>query len=351
MKLVGILLLLFSTSVSADVIKTGGAHPTVKVTAEGHGNSFESAKQSAFTHAIQLAVGEFIVSDQEANGPNLIKDFVGGYSAGYIDDYEILNQSQDGNEWVVKLIAEVASSKVAERMMLSGNKTLMINGEKIRDNLQSQLDQRASGDRLLAEVISSYPYNALIINSGRTEWAVNQYRQSYIDVPYEIHWSKFWLAALDEAFSVVAVNSSSCSGVYMIVFNSACDREAYVKISLKNDKDYFPHVNNYQFADYQTMTMITDEFKPAVGRPHIGLRVDLINAGGDVVDSRCARIDTSLFVSWYQSENDELHSTRIPRTMINGQTSVYGVVRVHEKDPNRFREAVKIKLTVEKTCI
>jgi len=350
MKLVGILLLLFSTSVSAELVKTGGLHPTVTVTAEAHGNSFESAKQSAFTRAIQQAVGEVIVSDQESSGARLIKDFIGGYSAGYIDDYEILSQTHDGDDWTVKLTAKVASSKIAERMMLSGNETLKIDGEHIRDSLQSQLEQRESGDRLLTEVISSYPYHALIVNSGKTEFALNQYRQSYIDVPYEIHWSRFWLEAFNEAVSLVAVNSKNCSGLTASVFNTSCDSEAHLKVVLKSTNDYFPQVNSYYFADLQTAGMITSEFKPAAGRQHIGLRVDLVDAGGLVVDSRCAKIDTSLFVNWYQSQQ-QVASADVVRTAVNGQASVYGVLRVFMRDPEQFRRAVKIKLTVEKTCI
>jgi hypothetical protein len=350
MKLVGILLLLFSTSVSAGLVKTGGHRPTVKVTVEAHGNSFESAKQSAFAQAIQQTVGEVLISDQESSGARLIKDFIGGYSAGYINDYEILSQSQDGDDWTVKLTAEVASSKIAERMMLSGNETLKINGEHIRDSLQSQLEQRESGDRLLAEVISSYPYHALIVNSGKTDFALSQYRQGYIDVPYEIHWSRFWLAAFNEAVSTVAVDGKNCSGLTMSIFNTSCDSEAHMKVVLKSTDDYFPQVNSYYFADLQTAGMITSEFKPDIGRQHIGLQVDLVDAGGLVVDSRCAKIDTSQFVNWYQSQQ-EVESASVPRTIINGQASVYGVLRVFMKDPEQFRHATKIKLTVEKTCV
>ena len=234
-------------------------------------------------------------------------------------------------------------------MMLSGNETLKIDGERIRDSLQSQLEQRESGDRLLTEVINSYPYNALIVNSGKTEFALNQYRQSYVDIPYEIHWSKFWLEAFNEAVGIVAVDHKSCSGIVSSVFNTNCDSEAHMKVVLKTNNDYFPKINSYYFADLQTAGMITNEFKPSAGRPHVGLRVDLVDAGGLVVDSRCAKIDTSLFVNWYSSQQ-EVESASVPRTAINGQASVYGTLRVGMRDPEQFRRAVKIKLNIEKTC-
>jgi hypothetical protein len=343
MKLVGILLLLFSTSVSA-------GRPTTNITVEGHGASFEQAKQDAFTTAIQQVVGVVVVSDQEASGPRLVKDFIGSYSAGYVDHYEILNQQQDDNIWTVKVNVAVASSKIAERMMLSGNKTLQLNGEQLRDSLESQLDQRAAGDRLLTEVISSYPYNALIVNSGQTEFALNQYRQAYVDIPYELHWSKFWLEAFNEAVSTVAVDHKSCSGIYASMMHSTCDGEAHMKVVLKSSNDYFPQVNSYYFADLQTAGMITSEFKPNAGRQHVGLRVDLVDAAGKAVDTRCAKIDTSLFVNWYSSQL-EVESSSVPRTAINGQASVYGVLRVHFKDLVKVADVVKIKLNIEKTCI
>jgi hypothetical protein len=252
--------------------------------------------------------------------------------------------------------------------MSSGNKTLMLNGENLQDSLDSQLYQRSQGDRLIAEVVSSYPRNALVVNSGKTEFALSRYREVYLDVPYQIHWSKLWLEAFDEAVSIVAVNNKSCNGIlvkydnkinlsptpglFTKVTDTPCGKAADLKISLKNNKNYFAHVNSYYFADLQTVQVINNEFlpdigRPNIGRPNIGLQVSLVDAGGNIVDSRCAKIDSSLFVDWYRPEM-EVESTSVGRPAINGQASVYGVLRLH--NVKNIDQVIKINLNVEKTC-
>ena len=332
------------------------AYPNVKIQVEGHGPTVELAKKNAFQHAIEQVVGQVIVSDQEANGDQLVKDFVGGYSAGYVDDYEILSSEVIDQGIVVKMNVSVASSKIAERMRSSGNKTLMLDGERVQAQLDTQLEQRRQGDQLIAEILSSYPYNAYVVNSGTTEFAISRLREPYVDIPYEIHWSKFWLDATNEALKLISIDSKSCGwlkmrldnqmqingqpGLFTRANDTLCGREADARVLTKNQ------VDSYYFADLGTVNVVKHGFIPEVGRPTIGLRVDLIDTGGNVVDSRCANIDTSLFVSTYQPQ---LEIAGSPRPVINGQASVYGILRVHlHKD---IENVFKTKLTVEKTCV
>lgn len=332
---------------------------------EGHGTTVDQARQNGFRLAIEQAVGQVIVSDQEVKGDQLTKDWIGGYSAGYVDQYEVLETRQEGHEIVVKMNVLVSDSKIAKRMLSSGNKNLIIAGEQLQAQLDTQLEQRDRGDRLIAEVLSSYPYNAYVVNSGQTEVTIGQRREVYVDVPYELHWSRFWLEALDEALGVIAVDSKSCNSWLVRQDNkiklnagsrtkdSPCGQEASMRVAYKKPGAWMSETHSYYFYDHQTLEVINGQIQTPAGRQHIGLRVDLKDAGGRVLDSRCARIDTSLFVNYTEPQFEVVHwndQSRNLRPVINGDASVYGVLRINLKTKELISDVARISLTVEKTC-
>jgi len=101
------------------------------------------------------------------------------------------------------------------------------------------------------------------------------------------------------------------------------------------------------------LDIINEQIQTPVGRQHIGLRVDLKDAGGSILDSRCARIDTSLFVGYTEPQLEVVHwndRERNLRPVINGDASVYGVLRVHLRNKNIISDISKVTLTVERTC-
>lgn len=345
------------------------ANSGTRVQVEGYGNNVDQAKQNGFRNAIEQVVGQVVISDQEVKGDQLTKDWIGGYSAGYVDDFEILETRQEGNETIVKMNVAVASSKIAQRMMSSGNKSLIINGERLQAQIDTQLEQRNRGDQLVAEVLTSYPHNAYVVNSGQTEVGLNPRRQAYVDVPYEIHWSRFWLEALNETLGVIAVDSKSCnswfveqdkqirlsagSGLLGRLRDTPCGQEADLRVSYKQLGQWFGETRSYYFHDRQTLEVVNGQIQTPVGRQHIGLRVDLKDAGGGMVDTRCARIDTSLFVGYTEPQMEVVHwndANRNLRPVINGDASVYGVLRIHLRTKEQISDVTKVTLNIEKTC-
>ena len=89
-----------------------------------------------------------------------------------------------------------------------------------------------------------------------------------------------------------------------------------------------------------------------MGQQHVGLVVDMLNASGDVIDSRCARINNELFVFYEKPKGAyNLRDIRTDsRPSIMGQNNVYGTLRVHIKDKDQLQDLAKIKLSVQKTC-
>ena len=360
-KLLFALGLVISTLAQADLPKTGGSHPTVTIEKQCEGYSVEEAKRSCFSSAIEQVVGQVIVSDLEVSGDRITKDNVAQYSAGYIDDYVIQKQQQDDHGWWhLKMSITIASSKIAQRKMSRGERVDIVDGLKARDQIESQLEQRANGDALIGQVLSSYPENAYVINSGNAEFKVDNLRQAYVDVPYTITMSRPWVEALNEALDLVAVNTAKCNKLTRAVaqgINRAntklgkdiCGSEPDVRIAVKSG--FFGSTEGYYFPDIETLHMINNELRTE-GQQHIGLRVDLLDAGGNIIDSRCARINNERFIRYERPAGTYNLRDRYTnsRPSIFGQENVYGTLRVGVRTTQQLEDLAKIKLTVQRTC-
>ncbi len=357
-------LLTSSWTVAWDLPKTGSKHATVAVQVEAVGASLEEAKKNAFRQAIEQTVGVVILDEKEASGSILTKDFVGGYSAGYIDNFEMLeNYQDDANQWHVRLNVEVASSKIAQRMMSKGVANNVVDGDQLHARVESQIEEREQGDRLIGQVLSNYPYNAYIINSGRTEFKLGRSRQSYIEIPYEIAMSKFWLNALNEALATASVKSTECGGFAVRVLDAIKNTRTYgngVKkvagMHCGNGPDmrvFSDKMNSYTFSDLKTLEMVNSYLQTQIGQPHMGLRVDLLDAKGALVDTRCANISTEMFVR-YSEPNLPMINWNSERVLVRpdivGQNKINGVLRVHFNDPAAVADLARIRLNIQQTC-
>jgi hypothetical protein len=340
------------------------AYASNRVQVEGHGRTKKEAQQDACDTAIKQVVGQVIVSDQEVKGDRLTKDWIGSYSAGYCKYSEVLETRHEADRVVVKMNVAVESSKIAQRMLSSGDKSMIIAGEHLQLLIDSQLDQRNKGDQLIAEVLTSYPYNAYVINSGQTDIGIGARRERYVDIPYEIHWSRFWLESLNETLGVIAVDSKSCSSWFVKQDNkirlsagsgllgrlpdTPCGQEADMRVSHNSN------TKSYYFYDRQTLEVVNSQLQTPVGQQHIGVRVNLKDAGGDIVDSRCGKVRTDKLIRYTESQMEVVHwndQQRNLRPVIDGDASVYGYFRVHLHDKELIGNVAKVTLTIEKTCV
>ena len=355
MKLAAALALLFSGVALADNVQV-----------EGIGRTFDQAKQSAFKQAIEQSVGSVVVGEQEARDGRLVHDRAGSYSAGYVKHYEILDQYQDDNSnWHVEMIVDVGSSKIANRMLAKPGKDILVSGDQVATQIDSRLEERSNGDGLLGTVLANYPAQAYVINNGQTEFKISKLRQPYVEIPYTITMNKDWITAFDEALKAVSVDKNSCSTVTMVtadivahdragslvkkVAGSMCGNEPDIRVFYRTG--FIPRANSYYLPDLETLHAINSELRAEQGQQHIGLAVDLLDASGNVLDSRCARINNQLFINYsnpagaYNLRDKRANS----RPNVMGQNNVYGTLRVHVNN-QQIQDLAKIKLNVQRTC-
>ena len=240
---------------------------------------------------------------------------------------------------------------------------------RVAAQIETQLDQRRDGDVLIATVLNTYPENAYIINGGQTEFKISRLRKPYMEVEYKIAMSKFWVEALNEALGLIAVNTKHCNAVtnafvkginrtdtnslrVKAMASDVCGREPDIRVEHKTQDVWMSSVDSYYFADQQTFYMINNEFQSRIGRDHLGLRVELLDAAGDRLDSGCFKIDQAYFIGYEQPRGRyNLNSKKINmRPFVGGLHNVAGKLQIGIPDNIPLDEISRVRLSIQKTC-
>jgi len=319
------------------------------------GQTLEDAKRSCFETAIEKTVGQIIVVDREATGAEITKYNVAQYSAGYVNDYKIIDQQRDGfGWWRLKMLVSISSSKIANRKLPVPISEDHFDAKKELDILSSKWEQRLKGDQLLATVLADYPQNAYVVNSGNKEIEVNNLRSTVFKIPYRIKMNPNWVKAMDEALGLVSIDSGTCNTLSVSrpkLKKFFCPTEP--DMTVFTDSGFMPTSTGYYLPDRPTLELINAELKPnQLGQQHIGLRVDMLDQKGQVFDSRCAKINNELFIHYSNPRGvynlNEMQE--ISRPNIMGQNEVYGVLNLHIKEPYQLKNLAKVRLEVQDTC-
>ena len=206
------------------------------ITVTGTGSTFERAKQDAFREAVQIKVGSAVVSERMSTVDSLVKDDIIVHSAGYVDDFKVLNTSIINGKYQVTVNVLVATSKISNFVLNTGKSEKIIEGERAAASVDTFMDQKANGDRLLDNVLAGYPRNALIVEQGNYSLSVDQFRRTVLSVPYLLKWNYDYLASLNEVLG--RLEDGGFKSVSRVV------------ISAKNPKDYLiGSTHSYRFND------------------------------------------------------------------------------------------------------
>lgn len=205
MKSLVLVAMLFLTACASTTSEktSGSTYQPKTIRVIGTGKTFDEAKVNGFNSAIEIVVGSVILTDQEARNGTLVRDDIAKHSAGYVDNYTIVNQTQTNRGFTLVIDVDVKSSKIAERMLNRGTSEGVINGTKVADKYNSYIHDKKTGDKFINTVLESYPKHAFNIKQGNIDFKVDAYRNSVIVIPTEISWNYEWLTAFNEALSVV----------------------------------------------------------------------------------------------------------------------------------------------------
>lgn len=173
----------------------------------GVGKNAEEAKQNGFKNAISMKVGSALLSENQVANNKLLKEDLIDYSAGYIDSYTIIDTIVKPGHIVVIMHVVVKSSKIHERILSKGKDEKELEGSRLSNQYSTYLNQSRDGDRVLGAVLNDYPKRAFTIKQGMHEFKLNSDRVAVLVVPFELRWSKPFLASLHEVVKLLADGS------------------------------------------------------------------------------------------------------------------------------------------------
>lgn len=234
----------------------------------GNGRTYDEAKNDGFNSAIEFAVGFVILSDKEAKNDRLVRDDIGKHSAGYIDDYKVIDEMKTSRGVTLVMDVEVKSSKIAERMLNRGKSEGVVAGEKLADQYNSYLSERKTGDRFIKNVLSSYPNNAYNVEQGKINFMLDAHRNSIIIVPYTVRWNYEWVTALRESLSVLQDG-----------YSNSGDR---ITVTTRKVGSWLGDASEYYFNDSVRVTQVVEALSV---RTYVLLKI--VNRNGNTVYTGC----------------------------------------------------------------
>lgn len=235
------------------------------------GSNVENAKINCFNRAVEIAVGTVVVAGAESRNDNLVKHEILKHSAGYIDDYHIINQTAEGGKTKLAMMVKVRDSKIAERIMNVQSTTGQVQGSRLKDQYDSFIHHKETGDKLLNTILADYPRHAFNITKGKIQYQVDIDRNPVIIVPYKVTWNYKYLQALNEVLSLTQDEKNRSL------------RQESVSVISKDPKAWvLGSTDTYYFNDVRRAQYIKRNF---IDRMYV--HVKLKDFGGNVLISGC----------------------------------------------------------------
>lgn len=266
---------------ACSTVKTNNSYTIVT----GEGPTFERAKQNAFRQAVQLKVGSAVVSEQVSTINKLVKDDIIVHSAGYVDDFKVLDTIVVNGTYRVTVDVLVSDSKISNFILNSGKAEKSIDGVRAGTSVSTFMDQKKTGDKLLGNILSGYPKHAYIIEQGNYNIGMNQYRNTILSVPYKLKWNYDYLSSLNEVLGKLEDGGFGPFGNQSL---------GNVTIMAKNPKDWLiGKTNTYKFNDL----IRTNQIKSSMdGNNEIRIKLTINDRNLKALHESCV---SPLFVSGY----------------------------------------------------
>lgn len=174
----------------------------------GEGTTFEQAKQNAFINAMEQHLGVVIVSERESQGERLARNEILAYSAGYVEEYVIVNQQVTNGRVHLTVDVKLAPNRISDRILSSSKSNKGFDGVAHDSQYKSYTDSKENGDKILQRVLDDYHKHAYNLVQGKYIVKIDTYRNLTLVVPYEIGWNNNYLMSLNDALKMVEDGSN-----------------------------------------------------------------------------------------------------------------------------------------------
>ena len=193
---------------AAHIANTWG-EKTYYVKVEATGRTESEARTLGFKAAVEEAIGSLVLSETEVQKDTVVRNDILNYSSGYVDDYKILNKSDQGNKVVIVMEVWVKRSKIADRLLSESKTSGKIDGERAAAQQMSLMQERQDGDRALSMVLRDYPRRAFNVDLAPTRTITNPDRTLTVQVPFVVRWDSTYLEGFYELLKKASDSSNT----------------------------------------------------------------------------------------------------------------------------------------------
>jgi hypothetical protein len=311
------------------------------------------ARAEAFKLAVSQAVGTLVLAESEVKNNELIRKDIIQYSSGYVEDFKVQQETQvDGGVQII-MDVWVSDSKIADRLLYVSKGNNIIDGTKAATQHQSLLNEKTSGDRLLAAVLNDFPARAFDVSVDKTQWRTVG-RTLEIFIPISISWNSAYINALYEVLLATRDGNNSFDQKYVKRYSSV------VMIKRKSDflKTYAAYNDLYK-ADMLERTLISSN-------PMVLLQIK--DDANSVIYSQCFKLehmrggyygDSTIFGHYgadrFEIPQGQFFSTSPPDATIGiyGDYKLDQTIRLAIEGPNTIVEnmkTVEVRIVNNKEC-
>jgi hypothetical protein len=235
-----------------------------------------------------------------------VKNEILTYSAGYVDDYKVIDRQVMNGQHFVTLDVYVKSSKIASKLFSEGTVLSEFEGDRHNTQLNSYYNERAQLDRFVDAILSDYPQNAYNIKTDTYQIKVDAYRNAYLIVPFTVSWNYNYLVSFSEMFRLTEEGHTSWRK--RAVSN--------VKLEAKPPQNKFlGYTKNYGYNDIVTVNNIKSKM---TGDNEARLKLTLKDKYGKLIALRCYSItQKSTFYAVNHNHNISIYGNNTYRDFVS----------------------------------
>ena len=161
----------------------------------GQGSNPIEARDNGFRLAVEQAIGTLISSETEVQNGRIVRDEIVSYASGFVDRFEITETRTAAAGTLVFMRVWVKRSDLSDRLLNRSEQSGQVDGARASVQLQTLNQERATGDRLLQQVLNDFPRRAFDIEMKPTD--VNrQNRTAVLDINFQLAWNQDYLRSL-----------------------------------------------------------------------------------------------------------------------------------------------------------
>lgn len=242
------------------------------VHSSGEGKTFEAGLQDAFKNAIEKVVGDIIIASNETRNNELVRNDIITHSAGYVDRYEVTRTVQLVTGYHVEAVVYVKSSRIATRILGGLDNTSTLQGDRMATQYKTYLNERSTGDKVVNEVLGSFPKNAFVLTRKDAQFQLRSDRAAVLAVSYNMKWNKNYVKSLNEMMAVLQDGKNS----------SEAQQRFFIQ-SIPIGNSWLGRTDVYYFNDAIRANKIREHL--SVGQ---SVRASVVDINGRILFASCA---------------------------------------------------------------